>query len=499
MPYQPQLFEIVHPDLADHDAFAKRVDDLLVKQSPYFARLWGYYRNQMLPPPALTGVTESQRPYRQAQEWGLPPRITGTYYSHDNQNQPLERFVRKEVVIENDIAWRVDTIVDFLFGRRVEVESLATDPDRKQMIEELLRCIIHHNGDSGFFQKLALLGAVYGFVDVVAKFEATDDSETCVVTQTCLSAPIQTLQKMSKHVRWEIAEPPRALAIVDEADPQRVLAHAQVWRQRRAVPASPNLPPRSRTFFNRLLGVAGTNATDPNHMTVVELVSPTMWHRYEDEVLVASGRNSLCRLPMVHIQNVALPFDYSGASDVEPLIPLQDELNTRLSDRAYRITMQSSKMYLGKGIANFNDFPVSPGRMWMTDNLDAQVIEFGGDSACPSEDAHISDLREAMDKLSGVSPIAAGAIKGRIGRLTSAAALRVTFLALLARTTRKHLTYGPAIAELCEISLAWLDHAGLFKTTPEERRVKINWPSPIPDNDLLRLDEVSPEVAETSP
>ena len=65
------------------------------------------------------------------------------------------------------------------------------------------------------------------------------------------------------------------------------------------------------------------------------------------------------------------------------LIPLQDELNTRLSDRANRIAMQSFKMYLGKHIENFADLPVTPGRMWSTDNADADVIEFGGDSACP--------------------------------------------------------------------------------------------------------------------
>ena len=41
---------------------------------------------------------------------------------------------------------------------------------------------------------------------------------------------------------------------------------------------------------------------------------------------------------------------FEGLSDVEPLISLQDELNTRLCDRANRVTMQSFRMWLGKGI-----------------------------------------------------------------------------------------------------------------------------------------------------
>ncbi len=40
-----------------------------------------------------------------------------------------------------------------------------------------------------------------------------------------------------------------------------------------------------------------------------------------------------------------LPLSYEGLSDVEPLIPLQDELNTRLSDRANRVTYQAFNMF----------------------------------------------------------------------------------------------------------------------------------------------------------
>jgi hypothetical protein len=212
---------------------------------------------------------------------------------------------------------------------------------------------------------------------------------------------------------------------------------------------------------------------------VIEILTARGWERFEDDKLVARGRNSLGILPLVHIQNIAVPFEYSGVSDVEPLVPIQDELNTRLCDRANRITMQSFKMYLGKGIENFTSLPVAPGRMWMTDNENAQVLEFGGDSHSPSEERHIGELREAMDKISGVTPIAAGILRNRIGHLTSAAALRVTMLALLARTARKRITYGGGIARMCELALAWLDRAGVFPNSPDERQITIDWPEPL--------------------
>jgi hypothetical protein len=169
-------------------------------------------------------------------------------------------------------------------------------------------------------------------------------------------------------------------------------------------------------------------------------------------------------------------------------------LNTRLSDRACRITLQCFKMYLGKGIDNFTSMPVSPGRMWVTDNEQADVIEFGGDANCPSEESHISDMREALDKSSSVTPVAAGAIKGRIGHLTSAVALRMTLQALLAKTEKKRSTYGRAIEEMCELALAWLDRAGVFATSPAERKVQINWPSPLPENLLEKLQEADAKL-----
>jgi hypothetical protein len=290
-------------------------------------------------------------------------------------------------------------------------------------------------------------------------------------------------------IRLEVVEPARALPLLSETDWRDISAYAQVYRVRKAPTASNG--DRPRRWLSRVLGqlaaVRSTAGCSDDLITITEIITPDRWQRYQDEQLVAEGDNSLGEIPLAHIQNLAAPFEYSGVSDVEQLIPLQDELNTRLCDRANRITMQSFKMYLGKGIEAFNELPVAPGRMWMTDNDQADVIEFGGDAANPAEDAHIAELREAMDKVSGVTPIAAGAIRNRIGNLTSAAALRVTLMALLAKTERKRSIFGDAIARMCELSLAWLDRAGVFHTTPDERRVEVRWPNLLPDSELEQL------------
>jgi hypothetical protein len=224
-------------------------------------------------------------------------------------------------------------------------------------------------------------------------------------------------------------------------------------------------------------------------VTVTEITSASGWQRYEDKVLVGEGELPWGFLPVVHIQNVAQPYYYEGLSDVEPLIPLQDELNTRLSDRASRITFQSFKMYLGKGIEGFENKPVSPGRMWYTDNPDASIEEFGGDTGAASEELHIAEMREAMDKSSGVTPVVAGILKGKVGNLTSAVALRLTLMGTLSKNERKRFTYSEGLKKICRMALSMLDTAGVYKTSAEEREVEIIFPSPLPENLTEKLRE----------
>jgi hypothetical protein len=536
--------ELTHFNQAD---LQHQIERLLSGDGPRYRRLWAYYRNPMRPGSVPPDEQGSERPYKQAQEWGLPSRITGVRSGVEIfSGASVDGVARKEVVIENDVAWRIDTMVDYLFGKPIVLNSAAADPDRRSVIEQLLRQIIAHNGGIVFLQQLALLGAVYGFIDVLVKFDPETRAEDSAINSTGNSTadlgepPIQrrepspdaatsgserdaeastphvaaagpelstdeartpgastpsreALSRLARRVRLEIVEPARALPLLSQNDYRNVEAYAQVYRIDK--PAS--APPKQSILDRIRSRFAPSSILAPREdakTLVVEIITPQRWQRFEDQTLVAQCGNSLGIVPLVHIQNTSVPFEYSGLSDVEPLIPVQDEINCRLSDRAYRITMQSFKMYLGVGIENFTQMPVAPGRMWLTDNEKAKVIEFGGDGKTFSEDNHIAEMREAMDKISGVTPIAAGALKGRIGRLTSAAALRITMLALLAKTERKRTAYGPAIERMCELALQWLDRAGLFKTTPEERRVEIHWPSPIPVNEIERLEEAEAKL-----
>ena len=84
-------------------------------ERPALERLWAYYRNP------ITGSRDGR--VRLAQECGLPPRLRGRPPFLDDDRSPATR----EVVIENDIAWRIHALVDFLVGRPVSILSAAPD------------------------------------------------------------------------------------------------------------------------------------------------------------------------------------------------------------------------------------------------------------------------------------------------------------------------------------------------------------------------------------
>jgi hypothetical protein len=128
MQHELARLNLDHPTLASAASLHAAVEWLLGPQRRRCERLWAYYRNPTRPD-ATVDSGANARPYRQAQEWGLPARVTGAVAGEGVFDASLAAGVRrKEVVIENDIGWRVDAIVDFLFGRPIVLNSTAADP-----------------------------------------------------------------------------------------------------------------------------------------------------------------------------------------------------------------------------------------------------------------------------------------------------------------------------------------------------------------------------------
>ncbi|QDU35519.1 Phage portal protein, SPP1 Gp6-like [Poriferisphaera corsica] len=411
------------------------IDEYQVEKLPFYRKLWGYYRNR----------------YGDGnQKSGLPDRLL-------RRNDSGEC---KEIVIENDIAWRVHAMVDFMFSKPVTIQSLASDPQRANEIEAFLRDVIKANGGMGFYQNLALLGAIYGYVDVLVHADS------------------------GKRILLEVVEASRAVPVLNAHDYRKLNGYIIHWKQ-----GTSNAGQCKKRLW-RMIPLANKDRSDVTHTyvwTPEKCVYAKNSKNQKHSNVIESQINIIGEIPIVHIQNLTQPYYYEGLSEVEPLINLQDELNTRLSDRANRVTFQAFKMYLGKGIDGFIDRPVGPGQMWSTNNEGASIEEFGGDSHSPSEDAHIAEIREAMDKASGISPLVTGLVRDRIGNLTSENALRIVMMGLLAKTEKKRVNYGDGLIRMCRLILETAHVLGVFKTNSAERLVRIDWPEPMPTGETQSL------------
>jgi hypothetical protein len=442
---------------------------------PRLEKLWTYYRNP-LRPVGLGPSPSSQSSrgwYRQAQEVGLPSRIVG----RAGPGVDDRAAARREAVIENDIAWRVHTMVDFMVGKPVTIVSTARDEALRRTIDAVLDSVWESSGGIALLQDMATLAHVYGHVDLLLRI---DDNSAGPATARAPGDPqASRALDWASRLRIEVIDPTRGIPILDPSDYRRLAAYIIAFeREDNAAESAPWTP----AGLWRRAGAGGP--VRRKRSLVVEVISADRRALFIDERQVEQQSLALTagRVPVVHIQNISQPFRFEGLSEVEPLIPLQDELNTRLSDRASRVTLQSFKMYLAKGIEGFEKATVAPGQIWSTDNPDASVEAFGGDAASPSEESHIQEIREAMDKVSGVPPLAGGVVRARIGNLSSANALRITLMSLLGKTARKRVTYGRGLAEMCRLVLTVLDSAGVLKTEERDRGVRIEWPDPLPED-----------------
>ncbi|MBL1216998.1 MAG: phage portal protein [Planctomycetes bacterium] len=487
---------------------------------PAFERYWSYYRNSLQLIETRTQAGRREWAWRPAQYDGLPTRLKSS-----ETGTPA-----KEVVIENDIAWRLHALVDYMAGREVQLASTAADASVRQQINRILEAALTAFGGVRLLQQAALLGAVYGHVDFILRTDAlletaadstgsfgksgSSGGDLSSMGSAIAAAPSNhvtdqglphdaAVMRALDQMTLETVEAPRAIPLLNPHDYRTLDAYLISYHRPRNEIQKESAgrfmarlgrwalgAPVGKTSADRgpqVGSLAGKRAT--TH--VMEILSADHRQVYEDGQLVYDGVNRIGALPVVHVQDGTQPYYFDGLGEVEPLIPLQDELNTRLSDRANRVTLQSFKMYLGKGIDGFGERPIGPGQMWMTDNLDSSIEEFGGDAASPSEEAHIREVREALDKASSVTPLAAGVIQGnlRVGSLSSENALRISLLGILSKIERKRQRYSEGLASVFGLLLEALDQAGIMRTQPADRGIDVLWTAAVPEDQSKKLEE----------
>ena len=196
------VIESLNDDTPAPSLLEMLIQEHRTRDEPRLRRLWAYYRN-----PARSD--QSGRAGSLAQAQGLPDRLTALDELGRGSEQP-----GREIVIENDIAWRINTIVSFMFGKPLAIQSTAKHPGRADLIQRFLRRVFKHNGGGRFFQDLGLLGSVYGYVDVMVRV-----NESRVPTSTEDAS-------VADRLVLETIEAPRVIPLLSAEDYRRLDAYA---------------------------------------------------------------------------------------------------------------------------------------------------------------------------------------------------------------------------------------------------------------------------------
>jgi hypothetical protein len=190
---------------------------------PALEMLWRYFRNPLEP----AGVTDDRpgrttttpRRYRAGQEVGLPPRLTG----EPDPDAPLvddRAKPRREVVVENDIGWRIQTMVDFMFGAPLQITSTAPDEARRREIERVIDAVWEASGGIGLLQDAALLGNVFGYVDFVVRLNERGLIGGPTRVARALDAASGTA--MANLIKIETIDPRRGVPVLNRDDYRKI-------------------------------------------------------------------------------------------------------------------------------------------------------------------------------------------------------------------------------------------------------------------------------------
>jgi hypothetical protein len=220
---------------------------------------------------------------------------------------------------------------------------------------------------------------------------------------------------------------------------------------------------------------------------VVERWTPT-----ELEVVVARkttrrGPNPYGFIPFVHVPNLPLANDPWGQSDLVDVIPINREIDERVSDQADVIRFHADPPIVFRGVTEHADLAVGPGTVWdIPSDADVKLLEWQGQSVAVGE--HIERLYRTLYEVSETPRSAFG----DSGRPLSGVALETELRPIVQRTLRKRAWWTRALrkrsALVLELARQFGAGRGGSPLPPlESGRIRVLWPPMLPKDDVTEV------------
>lgn len=203
----------------------------------------------------------------------------------------------------------------------------------------------------------------------------------------------------------------------------------------------------------------------------IEVGSQTVW----------AGLNPYGLIPFVHIPNLAPPGSVFGLSELEDVIPLNRELDERLSDQADVIRYHADPPVIFKGVREHSDLAVGPGTVWdVPDSAEIALLEWRGQP--PAVQQHLDRVLRAMYDV-GETPRSSF---GDTEQAFSGVALETQLQPIVQRTLRRRIVWEAGLQQLGRCTLLLAERFGWRGATPGDfapYTVRVRWLPMLPRDD----------------
>lgn len=213
------------------------------------------------------------------------------------------------------------------------------------------------------------------------------------------------------------------------------------------------------------------------------------WTSSELEVTVGRtttrrGANPYGFIPFVHVPNLPLANEPWGQSDLVDVIPINREIDERVSDAADVIRFHADPPIVFRGVTEHADLAVGPGTVWdIPSDADVKLLEWHGAPIAVGE--HIERLYRTLYEVTETPRTSFG----DSGRLLSGVALETELRPIVQRTLRKRAWWTRALRRRSALVLALARHLGGHPSIGgvEDHRIRVLWPPMLPRDDVTEV------------
>jgi hypothetical protein len=248
--------------------------------------------------------------------------------------------------------------------------------------------------------------------------------------------------------------------------------------------------------------------------TYTEIITEELIEEYVNDEMIDQRPNPLGEIPIVHIPNVRISGSPWGLSDIADIIGLNREYNEKALEISDIINYHSAPVTIMTG-AKMTNLERGPKKVWAVPNEKAQVFNLeGGSAGVPPALEYMELIKKAMHEMTGVP-------EGALGEAmpisnTSGVALAMTYQPMMQRYHMKRLTYGEGLVKINALVLKTLyifdptsmvydpSTEGMMEegqapainpVDPLAYRSVIHWPPPLPQDQLIALNEIQTKLA----